>query len=483
MNIAHLDDVVNNWATPLGAKLMSVVFYSVPVWQEGEKTLALPLILVWLMAVGIFYSLYLGFINVRGFKHAFRILRGDYDDKQTQQGQLNRMQVLSTELAGTVGLGNIAGVAIAISVGGPGATLWMLISAFLGMSTKFAEAALGVRYRHVRADGRVFGGPMYYLRDGLRDLGWPILGKILATIFCVCMVLGAFGAGNLFQVNQVYNIVRDMSGGDAGFWADKAWLFGVITAIMTGAVILGGIKSIARVAEKIVPAMGVIYVLCGLIILGVHIEALPAALKAIWQSAFTLQAGWGGVLGALIMGVQRAAFSNEAGLGTAAIAHAPTATHEPVSEGFIGMLGPFFDTIIICTMTALVVVATGVYQTHGDVATGVVLTSRAFATVSPYMVWALFACVALFAYSTLLTYSYYGVQALNFLFGEKPLLAKIFNSLFLICCVIAPMATLGAVVDITDGLIFAMTVPNIIGLYLLAPKLKRELKTYWAKFV
>jgi AGCS family alanine or glycine:cation symporter len=273
-----------------------------------------------------------------------------------------------------------------------------------------------------------------------------------------------------------------MSGGDSSFWADKAWLFGLLAAIATGAVILGGIKSIARVAEKIVPTMGVIYVLCGAIILGVNWHSLPQAFAAIWQSAFTLQAGWGGFLGALIMGVQRAAFSNEAGLGTAGIAHAPTNTHQAVSEGFIGMLGPFFDTIIICTMTALVVVVTGAYLQTDPSTTGVVLTARAFATVSPYMVWVLALCVSLFAYSTLLTYSYYGVQALNFLFGENKKVALIFNSVFLVCTVLAPMASLGAVIDITDGLIFTMAIPNIIGLYFLAPTLKRALKTYWAQY-
>lgn len=482
MNFQNLDVAVNNWAAPIGEKLMSVVFYSVPVWQEADKTLELPLILVWLMSVGIFYSFYLGFINIRGFKHAFRVLKGEFDEKHQQQGQLSRVQVLSAELAGTIGLGHISGIAIAVTVGGAGATLWMILSAFLGMSTKFAEAALGVRYRHVRADGHVLGGPMYYLRDGLRDLGWPKLGKFLAIFFCVCCLLGGLGGGNMFQVNQVYALVRDMSGGDASFWADKAWLFGVISAVLVGVVIFGGIKKIAQVAEKIVPVMGLVYVLCGVVILGVHYTNIPAAFAEMWQSAFTLKAGWGGFLGALIIGVQRGAFSNEAGLGTAAIAHAATATHQPVSEGFIGMLGPFFDTIIICTVTALAIIVTGVHHNGGNIE-GIALTARAFETVSPFMVYLLAISVVLFAYSTLLTYSYYGVQALNFLFGEQRRgAAKIFNAVFLVCTVLGPMATLGAVVNITDGLIFTMTIPNIIGLYLLAPKLKREFNTYWAKF-
>lgn len=475
-----IDQKVNDILVPITDAVSSFVFYSVTFFEGTEKEISFPLILGWLVAAAIFFSFYLGFINLRGFKHSIRILKGEFDTNPDAQGSINRFEVLATSLSGTVGLGNIAGVAVAISVGGPGATLWMIITAFFGMSTKFAEAALGVKYRHETEDGRIMGGPMYYLRDGFAERGFPRVGAVMGMIFAICCALGALGAGSMFQSNQAHAILVTVTGGDASFFADKGWLFGLIIASLVGVVIIGGINRIAGVAEKIVPLMALIYLTAGAVVIAINYTEIPEAFQTIFHSAFSIEAGFGGLLGAIIMGVQRAAFSNEAGIGSAAIAHAPTKTDQPVSEGFIGMLGPFIDTIVICTMTALVIVVSGAYK-NGTGMEGVALTSEAFASAISWFPYVLAVAVIMFAFSTMLAWSYYGSKSFAYIFGEKRWVETSYRLVFCVFVVIGAMTELEPVINFTDATIFAMAIPNIIGLYLLAPSLKADLKEYWAK--
>ncbi len=478
IDTSGFDQAVNKAFVPVSDAISSIIFYSIDLSVAGQST-SLPLILVWLIAASVFYTLYLGFINFRGLRHSRQVLRGDFDN-ETDDGHISRFEVLSTELSGTVGLGNIAGVAVAISLGGPGATLWMIIAALFGMSTKFAEAALGVRFRIKTEDGRFQGGPMYYLKNGLSEIGWPKLGTILSVLFALFCVVGSLGAGNMFQSNQAYAALVSVTGGEFSFWANKGWLFGSIMALLVGVVIIGGIRRIARVAEIVVPFMGGIYVLAALTVILLNIGAVPDAFVTIFKSGMTLEAGFGGLVGAIIMGIQRAAFSNEAGIGTAGIAHAPTKTNQAVSEGFIGMLGPVIDTVIICTMTALVIIISGVYE-FGQGIEGVELTKRAFEANISWFPYVLAVAVNLFAFSTMLAWSYYGSKSFSFLFGERRDVELVYRILFCLFLIPGAMAELGPVIAFTDALIFAMAIPNIIGLYFLAPILKRELKEYWEK--
>ena len=490
-NCRGIDQCIEAGFAPISFIATSVMFYSV-YWQDGglyfpplieaPETVIngarIPFIVMWLMLASLSLTLYFGFINLRGLRHSYHVLRGEFDSDKNQ-GQVNRFQVLATELSGTVGLENISGVAIAISIGGPGATLWMILMGFFGMTTKFVEAALGVKYRIINKNGRINGGPMYYLRDGLRERGWRFVGKAFAALFAVCCIGGAIGGGNMYQANQAFSQFVEITGGDSSPFTDKGWLFGLVLAVLVGVVILGGIQSIARVAEKIVPFMGGIYVLAALVVIGIHAEAIPEALGTIFQQAFAPTALTGGTIGAIVAGVQRALFSNEAGIGSAAIAHAATRTDKPVSEGFIGMLGPVVDTLIICTLTALVITVTGVYENYDGI-TGIRMTSNAFAQGISWFPYVLALAVFLFAFSTMLAWSYYGSKCFAFLFGERRSLEIGFRLLFCAFVVVGSAVNLSNVIGFTDALFFAMSVPNVIGLYLLAPKLKRELRDYWS---
>lgn len=449
----------------------------------GVMPVAFPLILIWLFAAGVIFTVYFGFINLRLFKHSFDIVRGKFEEPKAE-GQINNFQALMASLAATVGLGNIAGVAVAVSVGGPGATVWMIVMGFIGMSTKFAEVTAGVKYRHsfINDQGQkdISGGPMYYLQAGLANRGWPKFGKVLAVIFALCCIGGAFGGGNMFQANQTFVQFVNATGGDSSWLVGKGWLFGIVLAVMTGAVILGGIKSIARVSSVLVPGMALLYVLVGFYVLAVNYAAVPAALGTIFASAFSLKAGVGGLLGAILIGVKRASFSNEAGLGSAAIVQSCARTAEPARQGIASMMGPFLDTVVVCTMTALVIVVSGVYD-GGAGMEGVSLTSRAFATAIPWAPQFLALTVFLFAYSTLIGWSYYGVKASTFIFGEHVVVEHTFKIAFCLCVVIGCAADLSNVIRFTDAMILSMAFPNIIGLYIMAPELKRELKSYLAR--
>ncbi len=445
--------------------------------QSAYRGLNLPFIVLWLVFGAVFFTLRMGFINLRGFRHAIDITRGKFDDPD-DVGEVTHFQALSSALSATVGLGNIAGVALAVGIGGPGAVFWMVMAGFLGMSSKFVECTLGQMYRQVDASGQVLGGPMRYLGDGLATLGRPKLGRVLAVMFAVMCIGGSFGGGNMFQANQAFAQTARV----VPFLADKAWLFGLVVAAMVGLVIIGGIKRIGQVAGAIVPAMCAVYVLAGLVILGANLSAIPHAVGEILTEAFTLRAGLGGLLGVVVTGFQRAAFSNEAGIGSASIAHSAAATEEPVREGLVSLLEPFIDTILICTMTGLVVVVTGEYLNtfEGDsTAQGVLMTSAAFETVIPWFPYVLAVAVFLFAFSTMISWSYYGERCWVFLFGSGSSL--VYRIIFLGFVLLGSVLKIGSVLDFSDFMILGMAFPNILGLLLLSPQVREKLEDYMSR--
>ena len=466
-----MDQLIDAAIQPIADVVSAFIFASVPLLGAD-----VPLIVVWLVAGGVFFTVYLRFVNVRGFAHALRIVSGRYADPN-DPGEISQFQALTTAVSGTVGIGNIAGVAVAISVGGPGATFWMIVAGLLGMSTKFAECTLGVRYRRDNPDGSVSGGPMYYLERGLADRGRPRLGRALGAFYAASIVVGCVGIGNMFQSNQATAIFLDVA--DVAFLSDNAWLMGVVLAVLVGLVIVGGIKSIANTTSKLVPAMAGLYVVAALVVLGLNAARIPAACAAIWTGAFAPDGIAGGLLGVAIVGFRRAVFSNEAGLGSAAIAHSTARTSEPVSEGFVALLEPFIDTVVICTMTALVIVTT-VYDpalAHGDVS-GIELTTRAFASTVAWAPTPLAVIALLFAYSTMLAWAYYGLKAFTYLAGEGRLRDLGFKLFFCLCVILGSSIDLGALLQLSDALIFVMAIPNLLGLYFLAPVVRRELDRY-----
>jgi AGCS family alanine or glycine:cation symporter len=471
----NVDESINEVFTPVSDAIQSVIFYSVNV---GDAEL--PLIVVWLIVAAVLFTIYFGLIQFSGFGHALALVAGRYDEPK-HIGEVTHFQALATAVSGTVGLGNIAGVAVAITVGGPGATFWMILAGLLGMCSKFVECTLGVKYRRENDDGSISGGPMYYLSRGLGARGLGGLGGVLAVVFAVCAIGGSLGGGNMFQSNQAFAQMQDVTGGDDGLlgFSGAGTVFGVVLAILVGVVILGGIRSIARVTSKLVPFMAIFYVTACLIVFAFNLGSIPDAFSAIFDGAFTAAGVTGGVIGALITGFQRAAFSNEAGIGSAAIAHSAVQTNEPVTEGYVALLEPFIDTVVICTMTALVIVITGVYEQEGT--EGVALTSESFETVIPWFPAVLSVAVLLFAYSTMLAWSYYGAKATAYLFKESRRADLAFKLVFCLFVVVGSSTSLDPVIGFSDAMIFAMSIPNLIGLYLLAPVVKRELDTYRGK--
>ncbi len=455
---AGLDEKINEVVAPIVNPFVGMIFSTIPFPFSDVQV---PWIVLWLVVAATFFTFYLGFINVRGFKHAIDLVSGKYSDpKAKDQGEVSHFQALTTALSGTVGLGNIAGVAVAVSIGGAGATFWMILAGLLGMSSKFVECALGVKYRNTNPDGSVSGGPMYYLSKGLADRGNAAFGRTLAVLFSVFAIGGALGGGNMFQANQAFKQVVEVTGGASSFLADKGWLFGLILAAIVGVVIIGGIKSIAKVTEKVVPFMAGIYVGTALIIIGMNFDRIDDAFAAIFNGAFTGEGITGGVIGVLIQGFKRAAFSNEAGVGSAAIAHAAVKTKEPMSEGFVSLLEPFIDTVVICTMTALVIIITG-YLDNGSGLAGVELTSAAFGSAISWFPYILAIAVVLFAFSTMISWSYYGLKAWTYLFGESKTAELIFKIKFCMFVVIGSAMNLGPVIDFSDAMIFAMALVKI----------------------
>ncbi len=470
---ASFDEAIDTTMKPVAAWVSSIIFMTVPLGGMD-----VPLIIIWLMAIGIFSSFFFGFINLRYFGLAIQLLQGKYQSTD-RKGEISNWQALSTSLSGTVGLGNIAGVAVAISIGGPSATVWMILMGFLGMTTKFLECALGVKYRQIDAQGSASGGPMYYINRGLSDRGLPKLGRFLAVFFAVCCIGGSIGGGNMFQANQTYQMYLRVAG-EGSYFADKGWLFGVGLAILTALAVVGGIRSIAKISEKIFPLMAGLYLAMSFYVIGVNISALPAALGSIFGGLFDTGAVAGGIIGAMIAGVKRAVFSNEAGCGSAPITHAAVKSDSHITQGLIAMLNPFIDTVIICTATALVIAVTGVY-TGSEGMAGVELTARAFATAGEWTIYWLGLTVFLFAYSTLISWYYLGEKAFTYLAGNRAGFIIGFKVFYCLCVVVGCAAKLSNVIDFTDALFFAMAIPNVFVLYIMAPEIKRDLKSYLAE--
>ncbi len=468
-----VDEAINQVMRPLADLIYQFVFFAVPV--GGAE---LPLIVAWLIAGGLFFTIYLGFINMRGFKHALDLVRGRYTDP-SQPGEVTPFQALATALSGTVGIGNMASVAVAISLGGPGATLWMIIAGLLGMSTKFAECTLAVKFRRTHDDGSVSGGPMYYLQRGLALRNLPRLGRALGIFYAAAMVVGCLGIGNMFQSNQAVAIVIDVTGGSNSFFQDKAWILGLVMAVIVALVIVGGIKSIARTTSKLVPFMAILYIVLALLVLAINFEKLPTAIVQIWQGAFTPEGIGGGLVGVMIIGFRRAVLSNEAGLGSAAIAHSAVRTDEPVTEGFVRLLEPFIDTVVICTMTALVIITT-VYDPAMASAgiSGIELTTRAFASTLSWSPIPLSIAAVLFAFSTIISWSYYGLKAFTYLVGQSRLADMGFKLFYCSFVVLGSSIQLGALIDLSDALVFVVAIPNLLGLYFLAPVIREEMLSY-----
>ena len=504
-----LDEKVNDAFMPFAVWWEGFVLTSIPI--AGYN---LPVVLILLIFGATFFTIYFKFPNITKFPLAINTVRGKYDEldhhgvekadlnivdgdlvdtikDESKDGEVSHFQALATAVSGTVGLGNIAGVAVAIAVGGPGATFWMIVCGLIGMSTKFVECTLGVKYRDVGDDGTVYGGPMYYLSRGLKERGFTGLGKALGGIFAVLCVGASFGGGNAFQSNQAavqLTSMLNLEGGATGV------VIGIILAILVGIVIIGGIKKIASVTEKIVPFMAGVYVLASLIIIFANIEYMGDAISMIFAGAFTPEAGLGGVLGVIIVGFQRAAFSNEAGAGSAAIAHSAVKTKYPASEGVVALLEPFIDTVVICTMTALVIIffnmdagafdygnavgSTVLLNESGTYVGGVDLTSMAYDSVIPGFRYILTIAIILFAFSTMISWSYYGLQSWKYLFGRGKSADVVYKVLFLLFVVIGAAATLDAVIKFSDAMILALVFPNMIGLLFLFPKVREELDKY-----
>jgi AGCS family alanine or glycine:cation symporter len=435
-------------------------------------------IVVWMAAPMVILTFYFGFINLRSFKIASKIVRGHYHDDNAP-GEVSQFQALTTALSGTVGLGNIAGVAIAIAIGGPGATFWMIIIGFFAMTLKFAECTLGVKYREIREDGTVAGGPMYYLEKGLRAKGWGSFGKTLAWTYAAIAVVATIP--QITQANQAYSQLSSVLG-FSGFTAELS--FGLITALLTGAVIIGGLRSIATVTSRLVPLMTVIYLSTALFIIFANAGAIPAAISSIISGAFAPLAVEGGIIGVIVIGMRRAVYSTEAGLGSATMAHAAAKTHEPVAEGMVALMEPFIDTIVICTITALVIVITGAYtftSDSGELLSDIQMTSAAFGSVISWFPYILAIAVMMFAFSTIISWGYYAGKVWEFIFGGSNPSMITFKVLFCLVLIPSGFFTAKEVYRLIDSLYFLMAIPNIIGIYFMAPEIKRDLKSYLAR--
>ena len=464
---------IDAFMAPLASALAAFVFFSVPVF--GQQV---PLVVAWLAIGALFFTLYLRFINIRGFWLAFRHVRGDFKDPSAD-GEISHFRALATAISGTVGVGNIGGVAVAISLGGAGAAFWLFVAGFLSMSTKLIECTLGVKYRQVHEDGSVSGGPMYYLDAYFRERDWPRIGKTLGGIYALALVIGCFGIGNMFQSNQAYQQMLVITGGETSFLADYSLLFGLALASIAGLVIIGGITSIARVAAYIVPFMAGIYIIGCLVIISLSWQNIPLAISTAVSSAFGADAMAGGALGALIMGFQRALFSNEAGLGSASIAHSAVQTRSPASEGLVGLLEPFIDTVVVLTLSSLVILTTAMPNgLMGGGLSGIELTSAAFAFHLPWSPYLIAFAAILFAFSTALAWSYYGLQAWNYLVGIGKWRTLGFQLVFLTFFALGCVLELKAVLDFSDAMIFLIALPNLVALYLFAPMVRREVEAY-----
>ncbi len=482
--LGSVDASINSFFEPITAAFSAIVFFPITV---GD--LSFPAVVAWLIIAGIVFTIYFGFIQFRGLRVGAQVVRGKFSSKD-DPGEVPHFQALTSALSGTVGLGNIAGVGAAMALGGPGATFWMILAGLLGMASKFAECTLGVKYREVHEDGSISGGPFKYLPVAFKRFGrWP--AKILTGIFAVAILLFGVAGGNMFQANQTFAQIQNVTGGEDGILgsAGAALIFGVILAVLVAVVILGGIKSIGATTSKLVPAMGGVYILACLFVIIVNFQHVPAAFGAIIDGAFSPEGFAGGIIGVMIVGFQRASFSNEAGVGSAAIAHSAVKTRRPVSEGFVALFEPLVDTVLICTMTALAIIMAGApslqagidqVQGGGGAPDGVILTSDAFATVLPWFPVVLSIAVALFAYSTLITWSYYGLKSWEYLFGRGRRREITYKVIFLTFTVAGCVLSFSQVIEFTDAALFVCAFVNLLGVYLLLPVIKKEMKEYLA---
>lgn len=458
--------VFNNVAQKIVDVLDAVLFYEIG---------GFPFIVLWLITGGIIFSLLLRFPNLRLFRHAISVVSGKYS-KDDDPGEVTHFQALAAAVSGTVGLGNIAGVAIAVAVGGPGAVFWMMLAGFFGMTMKFAEVTMGHKYRFIDPVTKVVsGGAFRYLENGLKNKGMKGLGKVLAIIFAFCCIGTAIGSGNLFQASQSVKMFTYVFEGAANY----DWAIALVLALTVGVVLIGGIKRIATAAGAIVPLMAAIYMLACIVVLFVNFDKIPAAFGTIFSGAFSMDAAYGGMIGAIIMGFRRATFSNEAGVGSAPIAHAPAKTNEPVRAGTVALLEPFIDTIVICMISGLVITTTGVYDNVSDSGTwqGAMITARSFETVISWFPYILSLCVLLFAFSTMITWSYYGERSWQYLFGNKTI--KIYQVIFCVAVFLGGTTNeLELIVNLSDLMLFAMAIPNLVGLYILSGEVRQDVKDY-----
>jgi AGCS family alanine or glycine:cation symporter len=483
-------DSINEWVTPLSERLYQWVF--TPITLQGQEV---PIVVLWLGLTALGFTFYLRFLNVRALRYAIGHIVGRYKHfsshpsaisasmiKTPAHGQISHFQALSTALSGTVGVGNIGGVAIAIAVGGPGAVFWIFVAGFLAMSTKAIECTLATKFRRESPEGQTMGGPMWYLQKGFSLKGMPRLGNVLGYIYAVAILLASFGIGNMFQSNQAYAqtaVLLEYVG--AGDYASK-WVFGCVLSVIVALVILGGIKSIARVASAVVPVMALLYIVSALIVLVVHYEYVPQAFKWILVDAFNSKSVEGGIIGCILIGFQRALFSNEAGLGSASIAHAAVKTQEPASEGLVSLLEPMIDSMLILMLSSLVILTVAIPQgLMAQGLEGIELTSAAFSITFSWFPVPLAIAACLFAFSTILAWSYYGLQAWEFLVGTELWKQRLFNTVFCLFIVLGAVSHLDAIIDISDALVFIAAVPNLIGLYVLAPIARAELEDYLSR--
>jgi AGCS family alanine or glycine:cation symporter len=477
--VSPVDGAINSWFDPIATWFGSIIFFPITI---GE--ISFPFVVLWLIFAAAVFTVYFGFIQARGAKLSLEIIRGKFSSK-SDPGEVSHFQALASALSGTVGLGNIAGVGVAIALGGPGATFWMIVAGLLGMCTKFVECTLGVKYREIDENGVVHGGPFKYLPVAFRRFGKPV-ASVLTGLFAIAILIFGVVGGGMFQANQTFAQVRTATGGDEGFLAGPfaSLIFGIIFAALVALVILGGIRSIAKVTDKLVPGMAIFYVISCLLVLGLNFTNIPSAIGEIFAGAFNPQGVAGGIVGVMIIGFQRSAFSNEAGIGSAPIAHSAVKTRRPISEGFVALLEPFIDTVVVCTMTALTIIVANQASYREDLGAGeiggVALTSDAFSTVASWYPILLAIAVALFAFSTLITWAYYGEQAWSYLFGNAKASVTVFRTLVCLFVVVGCVATFSKVVEFADAALFMCAFINILGLYLLMPVVKKEMKKYLA---
>jgi AGCS family alanine or glycine:cation symporter len=473
------DEKINDFFEPATKAVNTIVFYNIYASEEkdakGKPVFGIPFILIWLGGSALFLTLFFKFINLRAFGLALKTVRGKYS-KSDDPGEITHFQALSSAVSATVGLGNIAGVAIAINMGGPGAMFWIVIMGLLGMTSKFAECTLGLKYRQIDKAGNVLGGPMLYLSRGLADRGMGSLGRTLAVIFAVLCIGGAMGGGNMYQINQATSQLVNVTGGEGSFMDANRWLFGLFVAVVVGLVIIGGITRIAKVTSKLVPFMTITYVVGCIVVIVEHFDKIVPTVGLVFSSAFDGDAVAGGAVGVMLIGIQRAVFSNEAGVGSAPIAHAAAKTKYAASEGLVALLEPFIDTVVICSMTAFVVICTGDYLDTGK--DGITMTSESFSSVIPWFKYVLSVAVILFALSTLISWSYYGLQASKFLFGKSKQVDISYKLLFCGVIVVGAAMAPGNVINFSDAALLAMCFPNLIGVFILLPVVKKELKKF-----